>query len=57
MTSHVDVERLRAVRSLPQLLAYLRDEMDWPIRHDAVEDDPTFILSLSTSWMKPESPK
>jgi len=35
-------ERLRAIKTLPSLIAYLRDELDWPISQDMVEDDLTF---------------
>ena len=30
-------ERLRGIKTLPQLLAYLRDELDWPIGADDIE--------------------
>jgi hypothetical protein len=36
--SRADVERLRAISSFPQLLNYLRDELDWPIEIDDVEE-------------------
>lgn len=36
--SQPSAERLRAIKTLPQLLAYLRDELDWPIESDDVED-------------------
>jgi hypothetical protein len=32
------IERLRGIKTLAQLLAYLRDELDWPIGADDVED-------------------
>ena len=38
---HADIERLRAIKTLQQLLAYLRDDLDWPIEPDDVEN-PTF---------------
>ncbi|MBA3350863.1 MAG: hypothetical protein H0U23_00245, partial [Blastocatellia bacterium] len=31
------IERLRGIKTLPQLLAYLRDELDWPIDADDTE--------------------
>lgn len=34
----VDLERLRAIKSFPQLVKYLRDDLDWPIDSDSVED-------------------
>ena len=32
------VDRLRQVRTFPQLVKYLRDELDWPIEQDSFED-------------------
>lgn len=34
----VDSERLRAIKTLSQLIAYLRDELDWPVETDEVDD-------------------
>jgi len=34
----VDIERLRSIKTFPSLVKYLRDELDWPIDTDAVED-------------------
>lgn len=34
----VDLDRLRAIKSFPQLVKYLRDDLDWPIDSDSVED-------------------
>lgn len=33
-----DTDRLRAIKSLPQLVAYLRDELDWPIESAEPEE-------------------
>ncbi|MGD0234913.1 MAG: hypothetical protein ABSC55_10300, partial [Syntrophorhabdales bacterium] len=33
-----DIERLRSIKTLPQLVAYLRDELEWPIESDDIED-------------------
>jgi hypothetical protein len=33
-----NLERLRSIKSFPQLVTYLRDELDWPIESDDVED-------------------
>src|SRR5712691_10325944 len=33
-----DLERLRAIKSFPSLVKYLREELDWPIESDDVED-------------------
>lgn len=33
-----DLERLRSIKSFPSLVKYLRDELDWPIESDDVED-------------------
>src|SRR3974377_1705170 len=38
MPTQVDPERLRSLKTLPQLIAYLRDELDWPIGSARVED-------------------
>lgn len=35
---HPDIARLRGIKTLPQLAAYLRNELDWPIDSDDVED-------------------
>ncbi len=37
--------RLRNIKTFPQLLAYLRDELDWPIDDGHDEDDLTFDWS------------
>jgi hypothetical protein len=34
----VDVERLRQIKTLPSLVKYLRDELDWPIDSEDMED-------------------
>ena len=31
------IERLRGIKTFPQLLAYLRDELDWPIDSNDTE--------------------
>ncbi len=33
-----DLERLRLIKSFPSLVKYLRDELDWPIESDDVEN-------------------
>ncbi len=33
-----NLERLRLIKSFPSLVKYLRDELDWPIESDDVED-------------------
>ncbi len=38
MPADVRIDRLRAIKTLPALLAYLRDELDWPIETDDVEE-------------------
>ena len=38
MSQDADVERLRSIKTFPSLVKYLRDELDWPIESDAVED-------------------
>jgi hypothetical protein len=38
MPAQADLERLRSVKTLPSLIAYLRDELDWPIEADDAED-------------------
>ncbi|MGE0467717.1 MAG: type ISP restriction/modification enzyme, partial [Steroidobacteraceae bacterium] len=38
-------QRLKAIKSFPQLLDYLRDELDWPIEEGHDEDDLTFDWS------------
>jgi len=36
--SYVSPEHLRSIKTLPALIAYLRDELDWPIETEDVED-------------------
>jgi hypothetical protein len=38
MPHNPTLDRLRSLKSLPQLAAYLRDELDWPIESDDTED-------------------
>ena len=33
-----DIERLRSIKTLPSLIKYLRDELDWPIESEDLED-------------------
>jgi hypothetical protein len=33
-----NLERLRSIKTFPSLVRYLRDELDWPIESDDVED-------------------
>ena len=33
-----DLDRLRSIKTLASLVAYLRDELDWPIESDDIED-------------------
>ena len=33
-----DTDRLRSIKTLPSLIKYLRDELDWPIESDDAED-------------------
>lgn len=37
-----EIEKLRQIKTLPALIKYLRDELDWPISEDAIEDDVVF---------------
>ena len=37
MPAQADIERLRSIKRLDQLIAYLRDELDWPIQSDDIE--------------------
>lgn len=38
MTANYDSERLRSIRRVDQLIAYLRDELDWPIESNDLEE-------------------
>jgi hypothetical protein len=42
-----DLRRLRDIHTLRELIPYLRDELNWPIDQDAVEDDVTFEWSAA----------
>lgn len=44
MTEH-QRQRLRAIKTFPQLIAFLRDDLDWPIDQGHDEDDLTFDWS------------
>ncbi len=35
---HADLDRLRSIKTLASLIAYLRDELDWPIESEDIED-------------------
>ncbi|KAB2645916.1 MAG: hypothetical protein DVB27_08665, partial [Verrucomicrobia bacterium] len=35
---NTDLDRLRSIKTLASLVAYLRDELDWPIESDDIED-------------------
>ena len=35
---NTDLERLRSIKSFPSLVKYLRDELDWPVESEDVED-------------------
>ena len=37
-TQPKDIERLRSIKTLPQLVAYLRVDLGWPIESDDIED-------------------
>ena len=37
--------QLRAIKTFPQLIEFLRDELDWPIDQGHDEDDLTFDWS------------
>lgn len=39
------LEKLQQIKTLPSLIKYLRDELEWPISPDAIEDDVTFSYS------------
>jgi hypothetical protein len=41
MTAQPDLERLRSRKTLPQLIACVRDVLDWPIEQSAVADNRT----------------
>lgn len=49
-----EIEQLRQVKTLPSLIKYLRDELEWPIGPDAVEDDVTFTYSAEELGLEPE---
>jgi flagellar biosynthesis regulator FlbT len=42
MKDNCEPDRLRSIKTLPQLIAYLRDCLDWPVDQDAVEDEVTY---------------
>ena len=39
-----DSDRLRAIKTFPSLVKYLRDELDWPIEQDDFEDLDDFTF-------------
>jgi hypothetical protein len=53
-TNHRDT--LRNVRSIKQLVAYLRDELEWPIEHDDMDDisDLVFDVNPTQLGLKPD---
>jgi hypothetical protein len=36
--SQPNLDRLRSIKTLPSLVAYLRDELDWPLESEDIED-------------------
>jgi hypothetical protein len=36
--SQPNLDRLRSIKTLPSLVAYLRDELDWPLASEDIED-------------------
>lgn len=48
------IERLRGIKTLPQLLRYLRDELDWPIESEDA-DDVTFDYEASELGLDKDS--
>jgi hypothetical protein len=38
VVAHPDIERLRSIKTFPSLVKYLREELDWPIQSDDVEE-------------------
>jgi hypothetical protein len=53
MPSTPALDRLRVIKSLPQLAAYLRDELDWPIESDDVENI-SFDYTAAELGLNPE---
>ncbi len=51
--SKSDIERLRAIKTLPSLIAYLRDDLGWPIEQGMVEEDITFNYSAEELGIAP----
>ena len=49
-----EIELLRQVKTLPSLIKYLRDELEWPIGPEAVEDDVTFTYSAEELGLEKE---
>ena len=49
----VDRDRLRAIKSFPSLVKYLRDELDWPIESDQFEE-LTFDYSPAELGLDPK---
>jgi len=39
---HADIARLRGIKTRPQLAAYLRDELDWPLEGGGSANLPVF---------------
>jgi len=47
-------DELRGIKSFPQLIKYLRDELDWPIEADNFED-LTFEYEAEELGIDPET--
>lgn len=52
--STADAERLRAIKTFPSLVKYLRDELDWPIESDDF-DELTFEYEPEELGLDPKS--
>lgn len=51
---HSDVDRLREIKTLPSLVKFLRDELEWPVEDEALADadDMTFDWSADSLRLK-----
>lgn len=49
-----EIEQLRQIKTLPSLIKYLRDELEWPLGPEAVEDDITFTYSADELGLEKE---
>ena len=48
-----DIDRLRSLKTLPQLIAYMRDDLDWPVDQRRLKMTSPLIMRPRNSASTP----